>query len=208
MARTRKTAPKQETPPAWRSRITGHGSEQPDQLLANPRNWRVHPERQQRALAGVLDQVGWVQDVVVNQRTGHIVDGHLRVSLAISRGEAEIPVVYVDLDETEEALVLASLDPLAGLAATDEEQLRDLLQGVTVEDDTLRALLNETAGTPDGDAEEHVEFEATKNPMVNVHLSLPRPLVRRIDAEAERLELSRARAIEHLLDQALTEGED
>jgi hypothetical protein len=97
--------------PAWRSRIVGSGTEAPDRLLANPANFRVHPKAQQDALAGVLDQVGWVQNVLVNQRTGHLVDGHLRVALAISRNEPSIPVVYVDLSPDEERLVLASLDP-------------------------------------------------------------------------------------------------
>ena len=61
--------------PAWRSRITGHGEEAPDQLLARPSNWRIHGKAQQAALAGVLDQVGWVQNVLVNQRNEHVVDG-------------------------------------------------------------------------------------------------------------------------------------
>jgi hypothetical protein len=34
---------------------------------------------QEAALAGILGQVGWVQQVLVNRRTGHVVDGHLRV---------------------------------------------------------------------------------------------------------------------------------
>src|SRR3972149_2850929 len=93
------TAPK---PVAWRSRIVGTGEEPPESLLANPRNWRTHPKAQQDALAGVLDEVGWVQDVIVNRRTGYIVDGHLRVSLAISRAEPTIPVKYVDLSPDEE----------------------------------------------------------------------------------------------------------
>src|SRR5438309_1172713 len=95
----------------WKVRIIGHGMEPPDQLLANPLNWRIHAKFQQDALAGVLDQVGWVQEVIVNQRTGHLVDGHLRVTLALRRGEVSIPVKYVDLSEQEEALVLATLDP-------------------------------------------------------------------------------------------------
>lgn len=130
---------------AWRSRIIGHGSEAPDQLLANPRNWRLHPKEQQQALSGLLDQVGWVQDVIVNQRTGHVVDGHLRVSLAISRSEPEIPVVYVDLDEDEEALVLASLDPLAAMAATDKDQLAALMAEVEAGDAALQAMLDDLA---------------------------------------------------------------
>ena len=47
----------------WRNRITGSGQEAPDQLLANPANWRIHPKAQRDALAGALDQVGWVQQV-------------------------------------------------------------------------------------------------------------------------------------------------
>src|SRR3990167_6557953 len=129
----------------WRSRIVGHGEEAPDQLLANPSNWRIHPKAQQDALAGLLDRVGWVQDVIVNQRTGHVVDGHLRVSLAISRQEPSIPVVYVDLSPEDEALVLASLDPLAGIAATAKDALEALLSDLSSAGVGDAALLDEIA---------------------------------------------------------------
>ena len=49
--KTRATAPTT----AWRNRIIGSGEEAPDQLLANPANWRIHPKAQQDALAGALD---------------------------------------------------------------------------------------------------------------------------------------------------------
>ena len=64
----------------WRNRIVGSGEEAPDQLLANPGNWRVHPKAQQDALAGALDAVGWVGQVLVNRRSGCVVDGHARVA--------------------------------------------------------------------------------------------------------------------------------
>jgi hypothetical protein len=67
--------------------------EAPDQLFANPANWRIHPKAQQDALAGALDQVGWVQQVPVNRRTGFVVDGHAWVALALTRGEATVPVL-------------------------------------------------------------------------------------------------------------------
>lgn len=112
---------------SFRNRIVGHGSAAPDQLLANPRNWRVHPREQRDALATVLAQVGWVQEVIVNQRTGFVVDGHLRVALALEREEPEVPVKYVDLSEDEEALVLATIDPLSAMAGVDTEKLAELL---------------------------------------------------------------------------------
>ena len=96
---TSTTAPTPTT--GWRNRITGSGQEAPDQLLANPANWRIHPKAQQDALAGALDAVGWVQQVLVNRNTGFVVDGHARVALALSRGEPTVPVLYVDLDADE-----------------------------------------------------------------------------------------------------------
>src|SRR3972149_521978 len=107
--------------PGWGNRIVGAGEEAPDQLLANPGNWRLHPRNQQAALAGALDTVGWVQQVMVNRRTGFVVDGHARVALAISRNEPSVPVLYVDLSPDEEALVLATLDPLSAMAGRGDE---------------------------------------------------------------------------------------
>jgi len=121
----------------WQNRIIGHGEEQADQLLANPKNWRIHPKAQQEALAGALDQVGWVQSVIVNRTTGHLVDGHLRVELALSRDDATVPVAYVELTPEEEALVLASLDPISAMAARDDEKLRQLLAEVEFDNDAL-----------------------------------------------------------------------
>ncbi|MEX1173513.1 MAG: DNA methyltransferase [Chloroflexota bacterium] len=126
---------------AWRNRITGSGEEAPDQLLANPGNWRLHPKHQQAAIAGALDTVGWVQQVIVNTVTGHMVDGHARVEQAISRGEASVPVLYVELTPEEEALVLATFDPIGAMANTDEAKLNELLSGVTIDEPGLLRLL-------------------------------------------------------------------
>jgi hypothetical protein len=114
----------------WQNRIIGHGEEAPEQLLASPRNWRIHTRQQQEALDELLKRVGWVQTVVVNQTTGHVVDGHLRVVHAIGIGEPTIPVSYVDLTEDEEALVLATLDPIAELAVVDDQALASLVEEI------------------------------------------------------------------------------
>ena len=74
-----------------------------------------------------LDRVGWVQNIIVNKRTGHVIDGHARVALAL-RHEQKVQVVYVDVSEEEEKLLLSTLDPVAGLAVTDEAQLSALLK--------------------------------------------------------------------------------
>ena len=148
-------------PMAWRNRIIGDGYEAPDQLLANPLNWRVHPLHQQEKLEGVLSEIGWIQRVIVNRATGHVIDGHARVGLAISRGEPQVPVLYVDLTLEEERLVLATLDPIGALAGTDRQVLDALLAEVSSQGGAVQRLLDDLArdnaladtlhGLPSGD---------------------------------------------------------
>jgi DNA modification methylase len=132
--------------PPWRNRIVGSGEVSPAELVANPRNWRTHPPDQRAALAGSLAEVGWVAQVLVNRTTGHVVDGHARLEEAIARGEASVPVVYVELSADEEALVLATLDPIGAMATADTTKLRELLAEVSVDDAGLARLLAELAG--------------------------------------------------------------
>tara|TARA_Y100001963_G_C6775263_1_gene447051 strand:+ start:1724 stop:2350 length:627 start_codon:yes stop_codon:yes gene_type:complete len=119
---------------SWQNRIVGTGSEVPDQLLANPFNWRIHPKFQQDVMGDVLSEIGWVQNVIVNQQTGHILDGHMRVAIAISAEESEVPVVYVDLSPEEEKLALATIDPIGALAVTDNELRDSLLEDLNNEE--------------------------------------------------------------------------
>ncbi len=148
----------------WRNRIIGEGEEAPDQLLANPRNYRIHSLAQQKALEGALSEIGWVQRIIINQRTGYVIDGHARIALAISKGEKSVPVVYVDLDENEEGIVLASLDPLAAMAGTDQAKLDELLAEITVSDEALRDMLKEPEGGLTGDDAIPEDVEPTTKP--------------------------------------------
>lgn len=129
----------------WKNRIIGEGEEAPDQLLANPKNARRHPQNQQQALADVLNEVGVVQRVIVNQRTGYVVDGHARIALALRQGQPTIPVLYVDLDEREEALVLATLDPISAMATYDAAALDELLRDVNTGSAALQTMLDDLA---------------------------------------------------------------
>lgn len=68
----------------FRSRIVREAMVPAKDLKPNPANWRQHPSHQREALEGILDQVGWVQRVIVNERTGNTIDGHLRRDVAKS----------------------------------------------------------------------------------------------------------------------------
>lgn len=137
--------------PNVQSRITRMGSIDPNEIVANPKNWRQHPRHQREALLDLLGQVGWVQGVVVNERTGLLVDGHLRAELAVEDGATELPCVWVDLSEDEEALVLASLDPIGNLAVANNDMLGQLLGELTVEGEGLQGLLDDLAAHAEAD---------------------------------------------------------
>lgn len=132
---------KKEPLAGWRNRITRYGEEAPDQLLAHELNWRIHPKAQQDALREVLHSVGFVQNVIISERTGKCLDGHLRIQLAISENQPTVPITYVDLAPEEEALVLASIDPLSAMAGRDTEKLNELLAQFSVEPGALSDML-------------------------------------------------------------------
>jgi hypothetical protein len=124
------------------NRIVAQGTEAPDQLLAHPQNWRQHPPEQQNALLDALKEIGWVKAVTVNRLTGHVIDGHLRVMLALREDVAEIPVDYVELTDDEENLALATIDPIAELAKTDQAKLNFVLEAASVKSEESTALLD------------------------------------------------------------------
>jgi DNA modification methylase len=140
----------------WANRIVSSGYENPDQLLANPYNFRHHPKNQKDAMIGTLDQIGWIQDVIVNKTTGHIIDGHLRVELALQQN-AKVPVKYVELTEKEELIALATLDPIGALADQHQGELDQLIDDIgEVDNDNLSDFL---AGLMSNGIEEDEETE-------------------------------------------------
>lgn len=154
---------------AWRDRIVGFERVPPDQLLANPRNWREHPGAQRDALRGSLDEVGWVDAIMVNRTTGHVVDGHARIEEALTNGEALVPVLTVELSEEEEALVLATFDPIGAMAQTNGERLEELLQLARVDADSdLAALLESLASSTSAYVPE--DSEQSEPSLVDEHL--------------------------------------
>jgi DNA modification methylase len=143
----------------WRNRIIGQGEEDPSLLMANPSNWRIHPKGQSDALNGVLNEVGWVQQIIVNRQTGNMIDGHLRVSLAIKKEEKKVPVLYVDLSQEEEKIILATIDPISSLAITDEKKLNELISEISISDEAVNAMLNDLSSSS-GD----IDIEDLKDP--------------------------------------------
>lgn len=128
----------------WPSRITRLGKERVNQLLAHPNNARRHPARQRDALRASMNTLGIVSPVVVNERTGYVLDGHARIEEFLSRDEhAEIDVLYVDLSEQEEAQFLATFDYITYLAEFDKDILAGLLEEIDISAPGMDALVED-----------------------------------------------------------------
>jgi len=113
------------------------------ELRPNPRNWRTHPPAQQDALRGLLAEVGYADALLARELadgTLMLVDGHLR---AETTPEAMVPVLVLDVNETEADKILLTLDPLAAMATTADDKLHSLLVDVTSESAAVRALMDQ-----------------------------------------------------------------
>lgn len=131
--------------PIWNNRIVGYADVAPSEITAHPLNARTHPAHQAEALRGILSEVGVVQNIIINERSGRLIDGHLRVALALKAGQPTVPVTLVNLTEAEESLVLATLDPISAMAGVDAGALEQLLAQTDTADSAVQALLDQLA---------------------------------------------------------------
>ncbi|WP_137107622.1 hypothetical protein [Azospirillum argentinense] len=105
----------------WKNRIIGYRLMPVAEILENPKAWRLHPKpRWKRSAASGHRRDG--QALIVNTRMPTR-GRESPLDLARRNGQEQMPVVVVDLSEEEEALVLATLDPLAALAEADQGAL-------------------------------------------------------------------------------------
>lgn len=125
----------------WKNKIIGHDDVAPDQLMAHPLNWRLHPKYQQDTLKGLIDEVGFIRSVTVNQTTGRVIDGHMRVTLALRNDETTVPVEYVELTEEEEAKALLTIDPVSALSASESANVEELLEQIKTDNADISELL-------------------------------------------------------------------
>ena len=73
---------------------------------------------------------GFYGALVVQKSTGHILAGNHRYLAAKDQGMASLPVVWVDVDETEAQRILLADNRTSDLGDYDNEQLAALLDGL------------------------------------------------------------------------------
>jgi DNA modification methylase len=95
-----------------------------DQLVTHPRN----PRRGDVRVVGQSIQINGFYGAVVAQRsTGHVLAGNHRLLAARQAGLAEVPVIWVDVDDDEALRILLADNRTADLATYDDRQLSTLL---------------------------------------------------------------------------------
>ena len=111
------------------------------ELIPNAQNWRRHPATQQSALMGALNEIGYADALIAYESTEGLVliDGHLRAS---TTPDTLVPVLITDLSEHEANKLMATLDPLAAMAETDYEQLKQLRNTITFQDEKLKEVVD------------------------------------------------------------------
>ena len=121
----------------FRDRVIDFKRIKASELVPNEKNWRRHPENQRTTLRSMMEKVGIVDAAIVRQMDDgryKLIDGHLRRDLTADQA---VPVLITDLTEEEADAVLATLDPLAGMAEADSSALEHLLRNLASRDSDL-----------------------------------------------------------------------
>lgn len=159
------------------------------ELIPNPKNWRTHPARQQDALRAILAEVGYADALLAREVAGRglmLIDGHLR---AETTPDAIVPVLVLDLDESEADKLLATLDPLAGLAETDSAKIEHLLATVKTESAALGEMLAGLAAASIATTEPAAPAPDTPAGVAASELQAKFAIVIHCDTEQEQLAL-------------------
>ena len=192
---SRKSHEPAATAPQWRDRICELRRVPAAALAPHPLNWRTHPPEQRRALAGVLAEIGYADALLARELPDgslELIDGHLRRELT---PDALVPVLVLDVNEREAALLLATLDPLANMADANAETFSKLLDGVQTAHQDVAAMVSDLAamhGVLDDADETSGELEAPETYLVQTECAdeaAQRALYERLQAEGYRCRL-------------------
>lgn len=94
----------------------------------NPRRDLQPGDREYEALRRSLDEFGYIEPIIHNERTGNLVGGHQRLKIMLEKGLTEAEAVIVDLSEEDEKILNIALNKIRG--RWDYNKLPDLLKEI------------------------------------------------------------------------------
>lgn len=141
---------KKSDQPPLRVRNIGIQRVKVSELEDSPWNLNDHPQGQQDALDGAIDEIGFYgyPDVYQTERgTLGLIDGHLRKSRLLARygADTEIEVNVTDFDEQGAKAANLTKDPLARMAQENAVNLDLLLRDFQTGSEPLAQMLDELA---------------------------------------------------------------
>tara|TARA_Y100000004_G_C8859608_1_gene388426 strand:+ start:217 stop:921 length:705 start_codon:yes stop_codon:yes gene_type:complete len=114
-----------------KNRIKEHTTVKKSDIRPNPNNWRLHPTEQIEGLKTVLNDIGFVDELLViedpeKKAKYMLIDGEARWS--VHQADDILPVAVLDLSEDEAKIVLTTFDPISSFAGTDPRKLEELMK--------------------------------------------------------------------------------
>lgn len=99
--------------------------------LTDVRNLRPHPKNPNRGnadlIAESIHENGFYGQIIAQRSTGHVLVGHHRLQAAQQLGAAQVPVTWVDVDDTRALKIMLADNRTAEQAHRDETALAELL---------------------------------------------------------------------------------
>lgn len=92
----------------------------------NPRKDLQPEDAEYKKLRRSIEEFGYVEPIIWNERTGNVVGGHQRLKVLLEQGAQEIDCVVVSLDDKDEKILNVLLNKVKG--RWDIGKLADLLQ--------------------------------------------------------------------------------
>lgn len=115
------------------------GEVDPTLLPPNPKNWRIHSQRQRSTYRAFQEKYGFLGMAIFNLASNRLLDGHMRVDEAIKSETPTIPIIVVDEpDEVRENEILINFDHIGLLAQRNEEALKSLTKSIDQKVDQVR----------------------------------------------------------------------
>lgn len=97
----------------------------------NPRKDLKPQDPEYQKIKRSLDKWGLIEPLILNIRNNTLVGGHQRIKILKARGDIEVEVSIVDLDDQNEQALNIALNKTSG--EWDEDKLQELLSSMTLE---------------------------------------------------------------------------
>jgi hypothetical protein len=100
----------------------------------DPNTLELHPENPRQgdigAIVTSIEQNGWYGTLIAQKKSRRVLAGNHRLQAALALDMKEVPVYWVDVDDTEAQRILLADNRVSDLATWDDSILVGLLEGL------------------------------------------------------------------------------